>query len=322
MKISIIANKNWEAEPMLAALASSEFRPSTVPSPVVLMRNQDAKYRAKDNMTPSFAEDNIRAIFRFHQDGDLKKPVQLEVRVWCIQDFMDLDKSSSSSAEKLRFLPGLLSSENSDLVIAVGTAGYLSETSYNGCVVVGSRFFIRDAYETGANPDSDMSDKDFLKYKGEFGKLLSQNINPKAFGKIFPPNFKIQTEPKFLKVPNNPASRSTVLTSQYYTAIGTVNITDYGEYSWADKRSIEEYKQDGNLFPIGSLETTHGLIRLCSPSPTIFVSAITDREGNFDMEVTPAQNYTASFNAGIVVGQMIANISDLAKDANFNFRLK
>lgn len=42
-------------------------------------------------------------------------------------------------------------------------------------------------------------------------------------------------------------------------------------------------------FPIGSLETTHGVIRLSSDKPAIFVSAITDREGNFDMKVMPVK---------------------------------
>jgi hypothetical protein len=50
------------------------------------------------------------------------------------------------------------------------------------------------------------------------------------------------------------------------------------------------------------------------------VSAITDQEGNFDMEVTAGQNYVASFNAGIVIGQLLADLNELLiKTPAFDF---
>ncbi len=299
-KINVIVNKNWEAEPMLAAICSSEFRPSTLPFPEILLTVKDTKYRI-DPTVPINADKNARAIIRFHDNNDLTKPIALEVRIWCIQDFMDAQKSSSSSEEKNRFLPSLLLAENAELVIAVGTAGYVSDTSYAGSVVIGSRFFVHNGHP--GNPASNM-------INAAFETLLPQNVNP-AVMSIMNPAFKLRTEPKFLKTPVNPASRAACLVSQHYTALSSVNVTDYSEYAWVDGEAIAAFKNIEKRLPVGSLETTHGVIRLSSDIPAIFVSAITDREGNFDMEVTPGQNYTASFNAGIVIGQFLADLNTM-----------
>jgi hypothetical protein len=42
-----------------------------------------------------------------------------------------------------------------------------------------------------------------------------------------------------------------------------------------------------------------------------FVSALTDKEGEFDIEVNAGQNYVAAFNAGIVLGQFLADLNSL-----------
>ena len=150
---------------------------------------------------------------------------------------------------------------------------------------------------------------------------MPQNVNPELF-QIFNSSFKLNTEPKFLKTPNNPINRSTCLASQYYTALSTVNIIDYGEYAWADNETVAVFRNVEKKLPIGSLETTHGVIRLSSDIPMFFISAITDKEGNFDMEVTSGQNYTAAFNSGIILGQFLSDFSSLiikTPDFNLNF---
>ena len=295
--VAIIVNKNWEAEPMLAGMCSNEFRPSSLLFPEVLIPLQDKKYTS----------DQPRAIFRSRDGAN----ILLEVKVWCVQDLMDKTKNSSSSEEKYRILPPVLAVEKPDLVIAAGTAGYLSETSYAGSVVVGGRFFLHNGHP--GNPDSDMKHPDLE-------KLLPLNINPMVLG-IFNPAFKQKTEFKFLKAPVNPAIRSAVFASQFYTAIGSVNVTDYGEYNWVDHEAIQSFRTVETKLPVGSLETTHGVIRLSSNQPCFFVSAITDREGHFDMEVTPGQNYIASFNAGLVLAQFISDLNEKLKDPKFKISL-
>jgi len=300
--VAVIVNKNWEAEPMIAGMCSNEFRPASLPFPEELLALQDKKYSA---IKP-------RAVFRFRDEKLPNKPILLEVKVWCIQDLMDKSKSGSSSEEKYDILPPILAQENPDLVVAVGTAGYVSETSYAGSVVVGARFFTHNGHP--GNADSDMKHPDFE-------KLLPLNVNPMVFS-ILSPAFKQKVEYKLLKVPINSVVRPAVLASQFYTAVGSVNVTDYGEYSWVDQEAIQSFRSIEKKLPIGSLETTHGVIRFSSDKPCMFVSAIVDREGHFDLEVTPGQNYVGSFNAGIVIGQFIADLNDKLKDPNFKIKIQ
>lgn len=306
-KVSIVVNKNWEVEPVLASMCSYEFRPSNLPFPEVLKSNKDKTYRVKNISNPKYDTTSARAVFRFYEMAvsDEKPEVVMEVTVWCIQDFMKPNKNTSSSEEKNRFLPALLSAADADLVIAVGTAGYLADVSYAGCVVVGGRFFVHDGHPSeDENPDSRMRSE-------EFDKILPVTFNAEIFG-LIDADFKRKVESRFLKVPINPCVRTACLASKYYTAVGTVNVTDYSEYAWKDHETIDAMRRIDKKLPIGSMETTHGIIRINSDAPTIFVSAITDREGHFDLEVTPGQNYTASFNAGIVLSHLIVSLHEFA----------
>jgi len=289
--ISIIVNKIWEVEPVLNAMLSSGLRPSGLPSPKVLNSPKDG-----NNKT-----DIPREVFTLPEKTD---PV-LQVKIWCIQDLMKNDSqvdpsknSSSSSEEKFGVLPDIMQSDNPDLVIAVGTAGYPSETSLNGSVVIGSNFFIHDGHP--GNPESNLKHPDF-------GKVLLSNINPGVF-KLISKEFENQVEPKFIKTPRNPAEYPVCIASDVYTAISSVNVTDYAEYNWVDHEAIEHYQKVEKRLPFKSLETTHGVIKLRTDKPIIFVSAITDRIGYFDTEVTATQNYVSSFNAGIVLGQLIVSL--------------
>jgi len=299
-KIAVVVNKNWEAEPVLAAMCSGPFRASGLPFPEFIISLQFEKYRVNPAL-PINDHGNARAIFSLPQ---------VKATVWCIQDFMDITKNSSSSEEKARFLPALLQAEAPDFIIAVGTAGYLSENAIAGCVVAGARFFVHDGHP--GNPESNYQNS-------SFDTNLPLNCNPKIFS-VFSPASRLATESKFLKPPNKPAPRPALLASQYYTALSSVNVTDYGEYAWVDAECVNAFRKVEKHYPIGSLETTHGVIRLCSDYPAMFVSAITDSEGNFDIEVTAGQNYTAAFNAGIVLGQFLVDVNALLTvNTGFNF---
>jgi len=51
----------------------------------------------------------------------------------------------------------------------------------------------------------------------------------------------------------------------------------------------------------------------------IFLSAITDRLGGFDLEVISTQNYAASFNAGIVLGELMCSLNNMVING-FDFK--
>jgi hypothetical protein len=237
----------------------------------------------------------------------------LEVKVWCIQDLMYYNippnpakQSSSSSEEKYRVLPPVIQKDNPDLVIAVGTAGYPSTTSYNGSVVIGGNFFIHNGHP--GNPKSDLQHNDI-------GKVLPTNVNSKIFD-LVNKDFKNQVEPKFIRTPRNPAEPAVCIASKVYTAISSINVTDYSEYNWVDHEAIEHFRSIENKLPFNSLETTHGIIKLSTDKPIIFISAITDRLGYFDSEVNAIQNYVSSFNAGIVAGQLLISVNEFVIAGN------
>lgn len=101
-----------------------------------------------------------------------------------------------------------------------------------------------------------------------------------------------------------------------------INVLDYGEYAWVDNQAVASFRTVEKNLPVGSIETTHALIRLCSDEPCLFMSAITDSEGRFDIEVTSPQNYLCAFNAGIALGYFMTAINDqISKDPNFSFKL-
>ena len=66
---------------------------------------------------------------------------------------------------------------------------------------------------------------------------------------------------------------------------------------------------------IGSMETTHGLIRLTwKDTPFLFVSGLVNRTLLFNVETSPrfyAQNFAAAHNAGITIGYLLLELARL-----------
>ncbi|MBC7863210.1 MAG: hypothetical protein IAF38_09560 [Bacteroidia bacterium] len=298
-KIAIIVNKNWETEPVLDSMTNSTFRPVQLPFPQTLNSPKDGNNKM-----------NVpRAVYNL-MTGAVPT---LQVSVWCIQDLMYFNippdptkQSSSSSEEKYRVLPPVLAAENPDLVIAVGTAGSPTDISLNGSVVIGANFFIHDGNTN--NPLSKLKSKDF-------GKVLPSNVNSNLFN-LISNDFKNAVESKFIKTPRNPAEHAVCIASKVYTALSSVNVTDYTEYNWVDPEAIAHFRQVEKKLPFNSLETTHGVIKLSTTKPIIFVSAITDQLEHFDVEVNPTQNYVPAFNAGIVLGQLVVALNGFAQQGN------
>jgi hypothetical protein len=97
-----------------------------------------------------------------------------------------------------------------------------------------------------------------------------------------------------------------------YVALADINVTNYKDYAWADSKVVDAYRALNSANPIGSLETTHAVIRACTAAPFMFVSGITDRVGYFDQEVAPApygQNFVAAHNAGLAISYIIPRIA-------------
>lgn len=112
-----------------------------------------------------------------------------------------------------------------------------------------------------------------------------------------------------LPTPLNPAKPPILIPSASYVALSNVNVTNFNDYVWADPEAMDACKAAAPKQSVGSVETTHGVVRLVVPSQQfIFVSGIANRLGYINMEVAPrsyAQNFAASHNAAIALAWSI-----------------
>jgi hypothetical protein len=336
MRILVVANKTWECEPLVNVLLAKDARPGVIPAkglrvgyhPAEAPPAQPPPAPPEADGLPVTGQLPVRP--RLHLTLD--KPYEdTDVEVWCIEDWMRRERriddpppgktvkaSSSSSHEKFTFaLPQIRNAafggDAPDLVIAFGTAGVPAAESLNGCVTIGSRVYLRD-------PWSDAPHDELAEQVRRFGPLLTEQVHDDLghpiesavdadFFKFLDSEARHSAEARFLRPPVHPAEPPRVLAGRGFAALSTLNICDYDDYVWADAETLEIYAGQVKQREIGSMETTHGLIRLTwRDVPFLFVSAITDRVPMFNLEVTPrkyAQNLAAAHNAGVAVAFLL-----------------
>jgi hypothetical protein len=298
-RVLIVVNKWWECDPALAAMLCDNTRPkgSPWPSPLQPPRRQpDPNHLPAENPNPL-----PRAVFPYKT---------FSAEIWCVSDLIeDLppECQSSSSAKALRMSRPFEAGLSPDLVIAVGTAGTCTATpNWNGWVTVGTSVFMHDGHPSAdANP--------FSKWRGPFDQLLESYIDPSLFAALAALDVAAVSS-HFLPVPLNPSTSSGISIGYGDVALGTLNVTDYTQYTALDPTTVDAFSKSGpNNKPV-SLETTHGLIRVqceSAKNPFLFVSGITDRFGFFDSDNAPrsdAQNTAAAHNAGVVVTWLLASL--------------
>jgi hypothetical protein len=313
-RVLIIANKDWEANALMQVLLEPKACPDNLPWPGKLghpLPPQGDSKRPKP-----------RAVYQFHEAyAYIEETREVRVEVWCLQDAMSPAVSSSSTKEKDEVLSVILYGRKSDIevakdpdfVVAFGTAAFPGETSYNGCVFVGANTFIHNPYRN----DEPRNESHW--YGEGSGRLIKASTkSAELFNPIhgvFDESLKSQIESRFIPPPMNPARKQIVAAAANYTAVGVVNITNYDDYAWGDEEALRAFedacKSRRERPPVGSVETTHGIIRqvsdLCD-APFIFISGITDRIGHFNMEVAPrvyAQNFVCAHNAGVVTAWLM-----------------
>jgi hypothetical protein len=314
-RIVLIANKNWETAPLMNVLLEPRACPPAFPWPSTQWPLEAWQAGATKKTAPDVSSPHPRAIFPFTGKTAAGAAVTVEVEVWCLQDWMSPDKSSSSTEEKVRVLPSLLGWSKdgkkpapADLVIAFGTAGFPAATSYNGTVVVGAQAFIHNAYPKGSNSSSQWDDSSIK-------RPIEATLSPKFFeprSGVITDSLRAEIETRCVVPPIAPGEERILIAAHNYTAVGVVNVTNYDDYAWADHGAVEAFHGSGQKTALGSIETTHAVIRVQSEAPFLFISAITDRLGAFNMEVTPrpySQNYAAAHNAGVVTAWLLPKIA-------------
>ncbi len=182
----------------------------------------------------------------------------------------------------------------------------MDPVSWNGAVVVGTKAFLHNFHPNGENPQSNWT-------AGPFDTLLESALSRDAFETLMRVDTGLHppVTDRVLPVPLNPTGGPAIRSDYNAVALGTVNVTDYGEYEKADAATLEAYNTSGAKTPIGSVETTHGVIRAYSGDRFLFVSGIANRLGHFKEEVNPrsyAQNSAAAHNAGVLLAWMLPRL--------------
>ena len=344
MRILIIANKTWECEPLLGVLLAKDGRPTSIDAQTLRLGYHPAERPRLDPGTeqpyPSPPEaDGLPVTGKMPIRPRLSFDVTTSggtaaVEVWCIEDWMRTERrvgerrtgktvkaSSSSSHEKFTFtLPQIRDvahgGQAPDLVIAFGTAGIPADETLNGCVTVGSRVYIRDAWE-------EADDNELAEQVERFGSLLRAEVAgwlnrpiessvSRALFRDIDPEVRHAAEARFLALLVHLATSLRILAGHGFASLGTLNISDYDDYVWADEETLTRFEKNVKQREIGSMETTHGLIRLTwANAPFLFVSALTDRVPMFNLEVTPrkyAQNFAPAHNAGVTLAFLLPEL--------------
>lgn len=268
----VVANKTWEADPLVTVLSSPRSRPTGV------------------SFVPAAGTPGLRGTAT-----GAAGPVE----IWCLQELMNPQVSSSNTAEKAHVLQPLLADPGITVVVAFGTAATPGPDSLNGCVVIGTRAFVHNPAPPGSPSRWTPPAPD---------RLQTSPPSEARFSSFTAGDFRVQVESRFILPPLHPATPPVLLAAANYTALSDVNVVSYDDYAWADEETVQAFQAANTRGPVGSLETTHGVIRSYTLSAFLFVSGIADRIGRFNAEVQPreyAQNFAAAHNAAVALAFLI-----------------
>lgn len=295
-RILIVANKWWEADPLCGVLIHDKARPAALTN-FRYLHYPTARPQKPKPGDPRPSDPKAEPRLLFDCAGST-------IEVWCLEELMNPAESSSSSLEKARVLPNAIAyGAAPDLVIAFGTAGSRNGAQINGSVVMGRQVFTHD-------PKATWDDRTGLWTPPDADKLIDSAFPSQSLLKL-DEQFRYAAEARFLKSPVTPADPPLSFVGNGLASLGVVNITNYDDYVWADAQAVEVFQANVPAAQIGSIETTHGVIRSASQTPFIFVSGITDTEGLFDYQVTPrvyAQNFVAAHNAAVALSWLLPTL--------------
>jgi len=302
-RVLLMANKTWEVEPVINAIVNNRFSP-------------DAKLNIPSilNYPWIFPQgyNQPRAIWYNYSN--------IKIELWCLQDLMDISNPSDNelfSSSELKELCihkafDFQKQPRPDLVIALGTASWREDpVSRNGCVSVGKNVFINNFHPKGQNPKSKWDDP-------RFEKLIPSLLEDDFFD-LFDPATISAIETGLISPFFKPATNIELLIQRDGVALSSVNVTNSGEFGNADGTCMKLFEELHSPYPVVSVETTHGIIRLAAETRFVFVSGITDRYLKFGSDVLgkdpkghikkEAQNFSVAFNIGVFLSCALPKIA-------------
>ena len=288
-KIVVLANKWWEATALVSVLEHTrDIKQKFSASPSALVTER--------LLSPREYAQSPRIV------GELSG-IRLEVR--CIEDLVGRDHEGSSSYHKQQVLceaAGCGEFEGA-LVVAFGTcASPLPQCAGN--VVVGSDVFVFDARESSESDEyAELGEYVESVVTSELGRKILDSSDIQATWTGIPIRFVVP--------PNSSSNKPTVIADLHQVALSVVNVLDNRSYHKYDPLALERFTSKALPGEIRSVETTHGLIRLCIDQPFLFVSGVTNQLGRFEEEFSSAQYpqaFAASHNAAVTLSWLFPSL--------------
>jgi hypothetical protein len=301
-RVVVVFNKWWELDPALAVLTSAYVRGSTTLGWPELIDHPRPRRNPGTPGAPGVG--SPRAVF---------SPPYARIEIWCISDLLehlpDKSKWQSSSERKAERIPSIFADDQVACCIAVGTAASGTLDSRNGSVVIGTQCFLHNAKPGGANPDSNWQ-------AGPFDRVLSSTLTQSQFAALTSLDSPLRPEAslRLLPPPLAPSLCPSFLADFTAVAVGSLNVTDYRDYDATDKETLDAFAAASARAVLGSLETTHGLIRSLGVDRFLFVSGIVDRLLHFNEDVGPrtyAQNTVGAHNTGVALAFLLPRLEQV-----------
>ena len=287
--IVVIANKWWEAAPLVEVLRHSAATPPSF--------TQLACFAPGSLATPQSCDPTPLPWLRFRVGS-------VEVDVWCLQALMDPRVNGSLTSEKARVLPRVFEWETrAKLVIAFGTAADPQQSKRNGTTAVGSSVFVHNPYAGKPEPADQWNPPHPDTVVESPAAALIADAGT---------GWHAQVTTRTLVPPNDGAPRPDVVVDPAQVSVGVVNVTDYKDYDWTDQEALDRFAAVAPGAPAGSLETTHGVIRAASDVPFLYVSGYTNGVGLYQQQTAAnpySQNFVAAHNAGVSLAWLLDELA-------------
>jgi len=296
LRIVVIANRNHEADGLMAALCNQMTHSTFLSAPYNVDWPRWLRVQANPP-APTRDPGLPRCLIDVFASPSPDATPAATMEIWCIDD---LAVTSGNSGKKVIAMQQITNytkpASDPDGVIAFGTAGYPGDTVNDGCATIGGTVFIHDA-SNGA-PGS-------WSWPSHMDTLIPSKTPASFFSTVAADQKTLDAiSLEMIKPKNNPANVLQLIIAPDAVAVSSVNAPP--PYCDADKNSIAKAQQAGAT-NVTSVETTHGVIRSMWDAPFMYVTAIPNRVCFFDQEARNvyAQEFPSSHNAGIALKYVI-----------------
>jgi hypothetical protein len=296
LRIVVVANRNHEADGLMAALCNQMAHNPNLSAPYNV--DWPRWLRVQTNPpTPTRDPGTPRCLIDVFASASATAAPTATMEIWCIDD---LAVTAGDSGKKVTAMKQITNytkpASDPDGVIAFGTGGYPGDVSNDGCATIGGTIFIHDA-SNGA-PGS-------WSWPGHMDSLIPSKTPTSFFSSVAADQKTLDAiSLEMIKPKNNPANVLQLIIAPDAVAVSSVN--EPPPYCDADKNSIAKAQQAGAT-NVTSVETTHGVIRSMWDAPFMYVTAVPNRVCYFDQEARNvyAQEFPSSHNAGVALKYVI-----------------